>query len=220
MQSEAARCATKACVRFTANTKVNSFGFSSFMFVIVTWESVLTFIADFKVRFYKKKTTAACFPCMKAPDLCCHFTLNIIPDRCSPQHFLPLRALRNRLPHADGQALIIASLQQQTKLLNLYSPLDFIILLLHLPSLQFSSPAGSRHGGGLAGLVRENLQPDATICYVANAWCSSSFTFQNAPLCIVNVLLAFMKVFTCIHKPRCRYLSYGIPPKLKGQFTE
>lgn len=99
---------------------------------------------------------------MKAPDLCCHFTLNIIPDRCSPQHFLPLRALRNRLPHADRQALIIASLQQQTKLLNLYSPLDFIILLLHLPSPHSPRRLGHVTAAdllALCGKIYSRMQP-------------------------------------------------------------
>lgn len=55
-------------------------------------------------------------------------------------------------------------------------------------------------------LCEEIYSRNATICYVANALLSSSFTFLNALLYIVNVPLAFMKVFTCIHKSGCWYL--------------
>lgn len=78
--------------------------------------------------------------------------LHIIPDRRPSATFLPTRL------SSDGQPLIIASPQQQMTLRR------DAACFLHLLR---SHPGSGR--GGLAGLARENLQPDATIRYVAQA---------------------------------------------------
>ena len=114
---------------------------------------------------------------MKAPDLCCHFTLNTSPDRCSSQHFLLIDSHWLSLHRSNKQSCWTAAHLTSSSSIFALPP-------------RFSSPAGS-HRGGVGGLVRANLQPDVTICYVAKAWCSSSFTFrERAALyckCAINI---------------------------------
>lgn len=220
MKWDTVHCVTEECVLFTWNNKVNSYGFSSFMYVIMTWESVLSVITNSKV-WLSREATVAYFSCMKAHDLCHgHFTMNTIHDRCSLQHFLPslgLRTLSFTLidPHrlsprrSNKQSCWTRARQSQLGLNWARSTLILDFSLLLLPSPHSPRGLGSHHGR-VAGLACGNLQPGVTICYVANAWCSGSFTFLSGLLCIVNALLAFMKVFTCNSEPRCRYLYRGL----------
>lgn len=168
---------TEECVLFTANNKVNSFGFSSFMSVIMMWESVSSLTSR---SILKRKQLWAVSHAWKPVtfDAISHWTLSLtaaLYNIFSP----PPLGLRNTLPQADRQALIITPLQQHTKLLESSPPIIAWPKLsekdthpwLHPPpsSLSpFASLTGSHHGR-VAGLAWGNLQPSPTICYVANA---------------------------------------------------
>ena len=192
-------CVPEECFLFRSEWQGELF--SPLMSAVLTWET-LTFIINFKV-WVKKGSNSDLFAMKESLWTLLPFPLNTPPD-----HSLSPLGLRWSLSRADRQALTIASLKLPPISARPKLAEEHAHPWLHPPpsSLSpFCSATGSHHGR-VAGLVWGNLQPDATICYVANALCSSSFTFSNTLLCIVNALLAFMKVFTCIHKPRCWYL--------------